>query len=191
MRRVSAIFAVIIGMTLAMPGFSQQDPYTDQRTGYEGSDRRPAVPVTVQRTDEIVQRIAGVRRLCDPVPYRYRVSCILMNYRDILAGMPGGEYEPVRDVIEDTVRKLERVINQTRDREAPSIRVRGPGGQPSLPYRPVQEALAPQANRAAESILAEAETLLLRSASENPRHAAEFTRIAEAVGSNKVLLRSA
>jgi hypothetical protein len=56
--------------------------------------------------------------------------------------------------------------------------------------RAVRQPQAAELNRQASDIVAEAETILLRSASSDATRAIHYQRIAAAVGSNKVLLRS-
>jgi hypothetical protein len=55
----------------------------------------------------------------------------------------------------------------------------------------VKAEVVQQLNLEASNILEEAETKLLRSASSDAKRAIHYQRIAAAVGSNKVLLRSA
>jgi hypothetical protein len=55
-------------------------------------------------------------------------------------------------------------------------------------YKPIKPAAIPAVTRAAEKALTNAETRLLRSPSNKQQH---FARIAQAVSSNKTLLRSA
>ncbi|MFK7754439.1 MAG: hypothetical protein AB8B51_18055, partial [Sedimentitalea sp.] len=80
-----------------------------------------------------------------------------------------------------------------RDRALPRARVTTPGAAPqttSRPLTPVSKAALPTANQQATAILNSTQTLLLRSAQTEASKVAHYQQVAEAIGSNKVLLRS-
>jgi hypothetical protein len=94
----------------------------------------------------------------------------------------------------DATRGLQAVTDSYEDPSAPRIRARV-GGLPAAPQTPSITAIRPdavaRAAAEAEAALDEAVTVLLRSAENSARRQAAFQPIAQALGSTKVLLRSA
>ncbi len=165
-----------------------------------GNDNRqvpsgPAVTVSNARTAQIVNQLNQIQQICEFMGDEYRVACFATTYRELAEEIPAnGDYEEAREVLLDTARKLDAIVRNNIDRSKPALsaRIRTPGGQsvPTPPMRAVQEPRAADLNRQASEIVAEAETVLLRSASSDATRAIHYQRIAAAVGSNKVLLRS-
>ena len=102
-----------------------------------------------------------------------------------------GTYAPVHKVLKDTVTRLEAVVEANLDTSKPPIRLRSGDGATTTPrMRAIRPETLPRADAEAARIVADAEKILLRSAALNAPARVEFVRIAEAVGSNKLLLRS-
>lgn len=156
----------------------------------------PPVAASTQQTNLFVRRLNESEQICDVMDEEYRIACFAVTYRELAKEMPAnGDYEEARDVLLDTARKLDDIVRSNIDRQKPALtaRIRNNTGQsqPTPPMRAVQAPRVAELNRQASDVLAEAETVLLRSASSDATRAIHYQRIAAAVGSNKVLLRSA
>lgn len=155
----------------------------------------PPVAASTARTTLIVQGLDDSNDICAFMSEEYRIGCFAATYRDLAEDIPAnGDYAEAREVLLDTARKLDNLVRDNLDRQKPPLQARIRSGdgrsEPTSPMRAVQADRAPQLNQQASNIVAEAETVLLRSASSDATRAIHFQRIAAAVGSNKVLLRS-
>lgn len=164
------------------------DQFTPRVTG-------PAVLVSDAQTAAIVDQLNQIQRICEFMGDDYRISCFVQTYRELAKEIPAnGDYAEARSVLLDTAQKLDNLARGSRDRSKPALRARltTPAGKTvsTPPITAVATARAAQLNQQASSIVAEAETVLLRSASSDARRSIHYQRIAAAVGSNKVLLRS-
>ncbi len=166
----------------------------------EGNNRTvrpsgPAVAVSNARTTQIVTQLNQIQQICEFMGDEYKIACFASTYRQLAEEIPAnGDYEEAREVLLDTARKLDSLVRSNLDRQKPALtaRIRTDSGQsvPTPPMRAVREPRASSLNQQASAIVAEAETVLLRSASSDATRAIHYQRIAAAVGSNKVLLRS-
>lgn len=165
----------------------------------ERSNRRvvtgPAVTVSDGQTEQIVSRLREFQRLCEFMGDEYRISCFAQTYRELANDIPAnGDYEEARKAILDAAKKLDNLTRRNLDRSKPALTasVTNNAGQKvsTPPIRPVRIDRAPQLNQQAAQIVEEAETVLLRTASSDATRAIHYQRIAAAVNSNKVLLRS-
>jgi hypothetical protein len=112
---------------------------------------------------------------CRKQPPVYRYDCYRLVYRRAANQLQGNSaYSEAQQALELVERSLEAAVAQNRDS--------------TQPYTPVKPAAIPRVKRAAIEALEQAETILLRSPANKQEH---YTRIAEAINSNKVLLRSA
>lgn len=137
---------------------------------------------------------AQARGLCTAVPREYRLDCMLVFFRQALAETPqAGQMAEAHAILRDTVQRLEKLVADNVDASRPTIRAQvreGNRTRATPRLRAVRAERVAQTNAAAARIIAEAETQLLRSAPASSPARLEYTRIASAVGSNKVLLRS-
>jgi hypothetical protein len=146
----------------------------------------------------VAERVEGAfaqaRGLCGAVPRAYRLDCMLVFFRQALAETPqAGDMAAAHAILRDTVQRLDALVAANADPARPTIRAQVRSGNrtrttPRL--RAVRADRVAQANAAAARIVAEAETQLLRSSPASGPARLDYTRIAAAVGSNKVLLRS-
>jgi hypothetical protein len=120
---------------------------------------------------------------CREQPTVYRYDCYRWVYKRAANQLDGnGAYSEAEDALRRVERRLEAVVAQNRDTSQPARR------RAFETYTPVKPASIPRVKREAVRAMAEAETTLLRSPANKQEH---YARIAEAVNSNKVLLRSA
>lgn len=140
--------------------------------------------------------IASARTFCSKIDDAYVVDCLAERLGDIARQVPDGtDYEALDKVLADTSKKLEQLARANRDSSLPRGRATQQAGEKttttSRPLTPVSPSSAASVNQQAEAILAEAETLLLRSGEGSKERQLQYAKLADAIGSNKVLLRSA
>jgi len=155
----------------------------------------PSVEATQSQTTLIILQIDQNERLCGALGDEYIIGCFARTYRELAKDIPAnGDYAEARETILKTARELDNLVRRNIDRQKPAVtaRMTTPSGQTvrTPPIAAVRADRAPQLNRQAADILEEAETVLLRSASSDATRSIHYQRIAAAVGSNKVLLRS-
>jgi hypothetical protein len=133
-------------------------------------------------TKKVVKIIkSGIGR-CQRVEQVYRFDCYRQTYKlaaNFLNGRPA--YAGAQEALIKVEETLDRIMAQNSDPQAPPVR------QGFQQYRPIKPAAVPKAKVELTKALDEAETILLRAPERTGKH---YARIAEAVNSNKVLLRS-
>jgi hypothetical protein len=163
----------------------------------EPSDISPASrTATAPATNAtIVTSLQAATRYCTPmVATEYVIDCLaerLGNLSKQLDGQDG--FEEVQAILETTAKDLNQIARQNRSVTlAPATFATQ--GQTSVQTTrrliPVDEGKLEDAVSQALAVIAETETLLLRSADDSTDRSIQFQQIAAAVGSNKVLLRS-
>lgn len=143
---------------------------------------------------EVLTSLSSVQAFCGGISDRsYRVDCLADQLQAVSAGIPEGtDYEEVRSVLRDTSTKLEKLVRANPANATPRISVSSAGESglaTSRPISAIQSAKLDQVSAEAEAILEEAKTILLRSAGTGQRQS-QYVRIAQAIDSSKVLLRS-
>ncbi|MEX0300785.1 MAG: hypothetical protein AB3N24_00035 [Leisingera sp.] len=123
-----------------------------------------------------------------------QVDCLSERLEGAAAGIPKGtDYDEVRGVLQDASSKLKRLARQNRDPERSRVTVASqsnPSDRTARPLTPVNPSALAAVNQQAALILEEAATVLLRSAEEAQERQTQYAQIADAIDSNKVLLRS-
>lgn len=133
-------------------------------------------------TKQVIRILKRGVAACQRLERVYRYDCYRHAYRlaaQELNGRPA--YGAAQAILIEVERSLARTVTQNVDPAKPAI-IRG-----VQQYRPIKEASLPKAKAAFTRSLEEAETKLLRSAETTGPH---YTRIAQAINSNKVLIRS-
>lgn len=142
---------------------------------------------------EVLSSLASIQAFCGGLNDRsYRVDCLAERLDTVSSGIPEGtDYDEVRAVLQETSAKLEALAQGNQARGKARINVSNPkdGSAAARPLRAVDAARLDAVNLEAEAILEEARTVLLRSAGSSQRQS-QYTRIAQAINSSKVLLRS-
>ncbi len=138
--------------------------------------------------------IADASNFCASVDRSYQIDCLAERFETIAASIPANSaYAPQKQALQSAARRMTAVADKYWDRNGArkTYRTAGPRPQSSTrPLRPIAAAAAPAALAAARAIVAETQTVLLRSSAGQPGEAAQIEQIAAAVGSNKILLRS-
>ncbi|OIQ32650.1 MAG: hypothetical protein BM559_10885 [Roseobacter sp. MedPE-SWchi] len=100
-------------------------------------------------------------------------------------------HRELKQILRETAEELRLLVRENSDRNAPRAGIRSPDGQRSArPLVAVPSSRLPSVHRQAIAIIEEAETQLLRSSTQSAARASQYQQVAEALGSNKVLLRS-
>lgn len=163
------------------------------------SPRVKSIEVNPDTTQAIVTALNDATRFCGGLTGSrkvYVVDCLSERLHDVSRRMEkNAGYEDVRAVLYNTSRRLERLAraNKSRTLETTRFRTREPDGRVTGTQRrlvPVADDKLDDVMARAVTVIEEAETQLLRSSESSAERAAQFQRIAAAIGSNKVLLRS-
>jgi hypothetical protein len=151
--------------------------------------------VSPPATNAITSRIGAAADLCRQLDPAYYVDC-LGERLDALADelSSSGDYAAARKIIDNAAGKLRSLAKKNKDTSKQRVRLQTKGQGKASVTKPIS-AIKPAASKAvrqeAEAIIAEAQTLLLRSASNSDKRKSHYQQIAAAVGSEtKVLLRS-
>lgn len=147
-------------------------------------------------TEVVTSNIAAAQQFCGDIENEsYRVDCLAERLGEISDDIPqDSDYAEVKEILKNTSDQLADLARANRDTTQPRGRATSAGENPvttSRPLTPVTPASQPQVNAQAQAILSNTETLLLRSAEGSESKALQYSRIADAIGSSKVLLRSA
>lgn len=124
----------------------------------------------------------------------YVIDCLSEQLEAIsrqYAGIEG--YGDAQKAIADAAQQLHQIArdNRSSNKNKARFRSQNPDGpKTSRPLTPVDSANLSSAVTQALTVIQSTETLLLRSSETSIERSAQFQQIAEAVGSNKVLLRS-
>ncbi|WP_281954529.1 hypothetical protein [Pseudophaeobacter arcticus] len=100
-------------------------------------------------------------------------------------------HNEMKQILRDTAEELRLLARANSDPAGPRARITSNDGQRSTrPLVAVTPSRRSSAHRQAIAILEEAETKLLRSSTQSAARASQYQQVANALGSNKVLLRS-
>ena len=159
------------------------------------STRLTAPTVAPATTASVVARINSATGYCQLIqPSAYTVDCLserLGELATLLEGQP--EFAEVQIVLSTTSAKLHQIARNNGSGTRPAAKFSAPGRIPVTTTRhliPVDDARLATAVLQAIDVIDQAQTLLLRSAETSGSRSVQFQRIATAIGSNKVLLRS-
>lgn len=133
-------------------------------------------------TGKVVKIITRGFGRCQTIAEIYRFDCYRQTYREaanFLNGRPA--YADAQKALIKVEETLDRIMARNGDPQTPPVRK---GFQQ---YQPIKPAAVPKAKAELTKALDEAQTVLLRAPERTGNH---YARIADAVHSNKVLLRS-
>lgn len=124
----------------------------------------------------------------------YAIDCLAERMEAAAAAMPDtGDYADARAALFQGAARLNALAVANADPALPRATARQAGGdgiRTSRPLVPVSKDKLAEVAVQAQQIVTETETLLLRSTEASSARKAHYSRIAAAVASNKVLLRS-
>ena len=171
---MKSLFVLIISVVLALP---------TSVAAYGGGGGDSTAGLSRATTTKVVRTLTRGVRGCFKLDKEYRYDCYRQTYAQAANQIKANEaYDDARAVLLDVEKALARTINRNVDTSKPLVR-RG-----VQRFRAIKPGAVPRAKRDFITALDKAETKLLRSADNNGAH---FVRIAEAINTNKVLLRSA
>lgn len=192
LKKITAAFTSLAILIMAAPGAYAQ--------GIPGATYTVILPGagfgSTNYTKVLVSNIAAARKFCAELGNEsYNIDCLAERLGVISDDIPKGtDYDEVRSILKDTSKQLGKIARENRDPNQPRGRATRPGEDAETttrPLTPVAPASLPSANAQAQAILDNTETLLLRSAAGSESKTLQYSRIADALGSTKVLLRSA
>lgn len=142
----------------------------------------------------VVSGIAAAKQFCSDLgDSAFRVDCLAERLAVVAETIPkDSDYSEVSEVLKQTSDDLARLARANRDTQrGKSHAVRQKTDERTTrPLTPVSAAAVQSVNQQAIAILENTETILLRSAESSTEKRNQYAKIAEAVGSNKVLLRA-
>jgi len=147
-------------------------------------------------TDALVRDLNAASEFCRQIgESEYVVDCLGDRLAEIARRLPAnGAYAESREALETAAQKLEALVRENASAALPPLRIAtrslSGGGTQNRVLRAIDTANIASVTEQAVAILQEAETVLLRSAESSQRRRVHYQRIATAVGSNKLLLRS-
>jgi len=169
-----------------------QDRSEPSREDRDTSRSNVSAPLSDARTAKIVGIINDGMDLCEHLPWDYRLDCLYHVIDRAAKATPAGvDYEPVRKALEKAAKRLDRVRRKYTNSKADEKTFRAADGTRTPPLQPVRPESRAAIIRETDAILEETQTVLLRSAGDDPEELEQFTRVVQAVDSTKLLLRSA
>ena len=149
-----------------------------------------------QAMDEVSARVRAAKALCGGIPSVYRIDCLADQFALVANDLPAtGELGDLKIALSSAAKELAKIARKNRDPRAARVRPISntiPGQpQASRALRAVREMRQAQAEQQALAVVDQLATVLLRSADTATRNSIYIARIAQAVDSNKILLRSA
>ncbi|MEM6305226.1 MAG: hypothetical protein AAF744_10920 [Pseudomonadota bacterium] len=184
MKRSGILTGLVVSGALALPG--QAAPPVRQPAPAAVPLVQPAL--TQRQADEVVALIRSTEAECARQPEAYRVDCLRYGLWDTSRRLATqnewrGDNIPLIRELQSLNQDLKRLVDANADPTAPRIPVR------RKQLQAVRQEALPRVNAAARARIAETETRLLRSAGSAAR-ASQFTKVAQALGSTKRILRS-
>jgi len=134
-------------------------------------------------TSAVVGELGGATRECRSVGDTYAASCVARAFRKAASKATNPAYFDARRELRKAAKELDKLVAKNADKSAP--KKKGKNGS----YKAVKKESVAAVKKAAIKIITETETKLLRS-SGNEIKKVHYKRIAQAVGSTKVLFRS-
>ena len=144
-------------------------------------------------TDSIVKNIRAATAECAGYEPVYRIDCLRQRLLDIARRIPHGPaYAEARQIVAQAASQLGRIQASAKDHKAPRQRSRRNSRMAETKtYTAIKRQNLDKAMAQARQVITEAETRLLRASENSEKRASHYRQIAAAIGSTKVLLRSA
>lgn len=140
----------------------------------------------------LVGSLAAAKRFCGALDSAYQVDCLAERIGALAEEIPPDtDYAEVRSILAKTSADMAKVANANRDRGKARANASSGSISTTRPLTPISSVSIASANQQAAAILDATETLLLRTPDDDSGKKLQYARIAEALGSNKTLLRSA
>ncbi len=167
----------------------------DVRGEGEGNNATATVsslsPSQVGTATSVAIEVAG--RLCTRAPTNYRIDCLSAELAKAAENLPQNAiFGEAKAALQNASNQLSSISREYRDGTAPRVRVVSPetGKRSARPVVAVRDQQLRLANSQALQVIEEAQTILLRSAENSSTRSGPYQKIAQALNSNKILLRS-
>lgn len=185
MARIFACFCSVFCLLAPLAAFAGGDGANVNygNTSKSATSKAADQGVSSEVTRQVARTLERGGKQCLRLPKVYHYDCYRVLYgqaRALMKGRPG--YNDALKALGKVEKLLQREVRRNRDRAAPKL-TKG-----SQTFTAVTKEAAPKIKARAVVALQEAETTLLRSGNSKGAH---LTRIAQAIGSNKLLLRAA
>lgn len=187
--------------TTASPGSAAAIPPTAAAAGaLASSANAPANQASDPKIDaigaSISQAIVASMLFCTKFEKEeYRIDCFANQLEQVSQTTPDdADFGQARSILANTATELTKVVERRASKTLGQVTLSlssGQGRTSSRAITAVETDQLPAALSEAESIIEEAKTLLLRASEQSDRRKVAYVDIAQAVGSTKVLLRSA
>lgn len=167
---------------------------TTPNVGFGDSDVGGETGLETAFTTSIIRNVEAVKAECgryDPV---YRIDCLQRGLRLTAQRIPrNAAYGDMKRAILRAADKLDAIVRANVDTRAPKLDAK-PGANPRFArnrsYRAIKRENLAKAMAAASQVVDELQTELLRAADNSEKRQQHYQRVAVAVQSTKVLLRS-
>ncbi len=137
------------------------------------------------QTNAIAADVGKANDICKNLPIEYRADCLAQSLKSSASKVRKKAYIPVKNEISTTAQSIEDIVTENLDEEAPVIKVG------NKIYRPIKKEAVAVVNERVAKVVTESATRLIRSAGNSVTRKIHFQRVAKALNSTKVLMRSA
>ena len=206
--RTTALLGVLAGLilspTLTLAGELVVDDgpvfvpdFEDVLSESESSDESDAKAYDINDpADAVIADFNNAIGFCRAIGAdEYVIDCLSERLDLIASQLPDtGEFAEMRTAIADASAQLGAVAAANQSQVLPSGIARSTGAEPvatTRPLRPVATESLTASLQAADAIVAQAELVLLRSATNSENRSLDFQRVAAVMGTSRSLLRSA
>ncbi|WP_139792889.1 hypothetical protein [Pseudophaeobacter leonis] len=148
-------------------------------------------PSQVGTATSVAIEIAG--RICTRAPTNYRIDCLSAELAKAAENLPqNAVFGEAKAALQNASDQLRSISREYRNSTSPRVRVVSPetGKRGARPIVAVRDQQLRRANSEALQVLEETQTILLRSAENSSPRSGPYQEIAQALNSNKILLRS-
>ena len=186
----------VIEPFLAVPRIRLQDKISQAEEREQKLRKQTLEVVSKEGTNYVASGLQDAASFCRQLKDEYAVDCLADRLQALARSMPEtGDYAEARAALADAANKLSALSLQNEAPSLPRIRASTPATttKPAVrtrPLVPIAPAKLASVAKQADAILAETQTILLRSAEKSERRKIPYQQIAAAMGSNKILLRS-
>lgn len=173
------------------PGLNAMTPYSaavwQPSFGHLGT---PATPPGYQKifsssaTSQVVAALNGGAQQCSGLGAEYQADCLANVFKDAAGQANRADYAPAQQALNSAARRIASVVSANVDPAAKPVR------KGFRKIRAVKKASVAKVNAEVRKIIAETQTVILRSIGNSNNRKIHFTRIATAAGSTKRILRS-
>ena len=180
-----SFLAMPMTVTYSQHGESESGESGGSDGGDENASGGFANSFSYAKTNAIVADVGRANDICITLPTEYRADCLAQSLKSSASKINKKAYIPVKNEISTTAQSIEDIVTENLDEEAPVIKVG------NNTYRPIKKEAVEVVNQRVAKVVTESATRLIRSAGNSITRKIHFQRVAKALDSTKVLMRSA